>query len=591
MGITPLDVREVVKAKMYMKPNSSGRLKPTLCGRVRLVPKGFQQRDLYGRKIRKVKRESPTAHRWTQRLVDVVGLALGFVLCTLDVKEAFFKSMNIEDDEGRTSEPGSLWTRIYFGGEPHEQDQKFVLTANNKDAYEAYWQGRPAYRQLCKEVPGTQGAPSAFQRFLIRALQRYGGIQSMYDPCEILFPKSGHETIAIGQQEPIDQFWIEVIVTVHVDDLKIWQQSCSDWTGKFVSHLKQKYDMDCTSKQLKPGDSVEYCGELVTIGDNYEWLDVSQLPYVEKELDEVPLPAGRLSQGDQQATAEEVRLFRGAHGKSAWVTGRTMPTYAYEDHYAATAVTDLKVVDVIRLNRHIRELKCSFAQHGLRVPKLDLSGGLKVQCIGDAGRGEPGNTTWVKAVGGKYIGIMADSPTGTAGPIGIVVCKTGRLTRVTHGSFAAETVNIVEMNDLALLVSGMLEEMRYGVRPTWHDRVSRVLSGEQDLLRLPMTLDVSTDCDDLVKRLESIKLWSGREKSLIPQIAETRELIRQKRIRLPLHVDGDYNELDALTRRRDAKVKKTMSRLRSLVEHGYYEPVLKELASRSTNKKKKVVRR
>ena len=89
----------------------------------------------------------------------------------------------------------------------------------------------------------------------------------------------------------------------------------------------------------------------------------------------------------------------------------------------------------------------------------------------------------------------------------------------------------------------------------------------------------------MIDKVHSPKLWSGTDKSLIPQIAELRELVRWGKIRIPVHVDGDYNEADPLTRYEDKKSRVTKARLQELLSSGWYEPCTKEVRG---NKKRKI---
>jgi len=569
-GIAPLPERCVEKAKYYER-FVDGILKRVLAGRVRITPKGFAQRDRTGAKIRKVKRQAPTAHRMSQRMVDAVGLAHGMIMILLDVKEAFFTSKLIKDDKDRTTEPGTLWCKVHRGPEVYENDEKFVLTSENREAYESYWNGKgDAYRELTKETPGTQGAPAAFQRLLLELLKEFGAIQSRHDPCVVSFAKPGFEDMARGHRgNPKRVQWLKSTGTVHVDDIKMWADN-EKFAEDLVEFLKSR-GVECTCTVMKPNDTRPHCGENITIGPNYEYVTYDQLGYTRSEMREIVLEPGRAAHGDQKCTAREVTAFRGSHGQTSWVTGKTACVEAYEDSYAASAVADLRIRDILRQNKLVRTLKIE--KFFVKMPKLSWP--LKLQLIGDAGQGEPGREDWCRAIGGKYIGVMSDSPRGTAGPMGTILCKTGRLTRQTNGSFAAETVNISELTDFGQLSAGMLEEYVNGIRPTFADRIDRLREGLEDIERDPITIDISTDCEDLIERLESVNLWAGKQKSLVNQVAEMRDLIRMKKLRLPLYCDGQNIEMDAVNRKEDKKSRNTKSRLRRMLEDGFYEPSVK----------------
>ena len=564
MGISPMEVREVEKAKHYEIDG-----KWVLKGRVRQTPKGFQQRNCYGGRITKQEVESPTAHRITQRVADVYGLAHRLLLFTLDIGEAFFTSKLIADDQNATSGENNVWTRVFYGDEEWKRDELFEETESNKLAYSHYWNNLPVYRKLLREVPGTKGAPAAFYRFLTEVLLEAGWVRSRFDPCCFFKTSESKESVWDG------------MLTVHVDDLKVW---CKDYVIAKLNKLLEKRGLSTTFRPVRVGESTCYCGERLTLEEDHLLID--QERYVDKEIKEIELSKDRAQQQDQPATEEEVRAFRGLHGKTAWVTGRTRGSLAYEDSYAASAVHKLKVKDLIRLNKLARSLK--FKDYRIRIPRLDIANGLKIQLLLDAGTGEPGGgDTWTKCLGGKIYGIMENSPSGTSGDFCTVLIKTGRLSKQTHSSLGAETVNALEGTDLGLLMAGILEECLKGLKPNWAERIVRLQNGLADHEDFPIQIDSAVDAKDLIDKIISAKLWGGVDKSLIHQIAEFRELCRTGKLRVPYHIDGMYNEADCLVRKEDSKSRTTREKLESLLRDGYYTPYFKKPTERSTKKKKK----
>ena len=554
LGFRPMTTAQVKKPKIYsVEEKIDGKTEEVwkLMGRVRFVPRGFQQRIWC--KVEKkwitVERkdvESPTAHRATHMLFMANGQARRMVYFLLDICEAFFRSKWLESDELATSEKGTLWMEV-----PPE-DWKFTLTKENCAAHAAYTRGERVYRKLLKEVPGTKGAPLAWFRQLLDSLCGDQGkvlgealdlatrcTQSKVDPCAFYMP--GYDGMPrIGEDTcPWGGF-----VGAHVDDM---MGAAHEPSLEGMCQRLEKLGLKFSLKKMKEGDTIETVGRRVKMLKDH--MEVDQEQYLTQKLDTAKFDSEkRWRQGDQPASETEIKSFRTAHGQGSWVAQQTKPEFQYEFSYAASAVKELKIRDIVRLNKCIRTMKHEKDKR-IIIPRLDPSYGFKIQCIADAGQGEGTGDNWTRAQGGKYIGLMENTPTGTAGDIDLILCRSSRLSRVTHASFDAECVNNIELLDEALAVGMLQQEVEFGIAMGRKEKMEFVRDNGYVPESRGIPIDLSTDARDYTDKVRSKKMDVGMNKRRKLDIADTKELIVNENLRVPLHVHGKTIECDVLTKK------------------------------------------
>jgi len=359
---------------------------------------------------------------------------------------------------------------------------------------------------------------------------------------------------------------------VHVDDMRgRAKRSMIEYLHQTLSEV---FGFTVKVQIVEIGDTCEFVGERYT--ELAECVLIDQEQYVEGKLGEVVFDGPkRWKTRDADCTSAELHDFRSRAMSLAWVTCRTRPEIQYESSVAATRFNNLHVHDVLRLNKAIRIVKDPRWRYRLRIPKLQKLKGFRVVIAADAGEGELKNNDWTKAQGGRVIGVMNDGMVGDGGAMAIADVRSGKLKRVTHASFDAETVNAIESVDVALGVVELIREWQVSVRPgraasmhAWLD------TNEWPDEHGYVDMELHTDCRDLVDNVEAEVVTKQLTKRRRIDVADLRELRKLGQLRRLLHVDGDYIHPDPLTKYRTL-AKRTMGRLVDLLRTSHYDPITK----------------
>ena len=562
----------------------------TIGGKVRFAPRGFMQRKWnhsLGKwtMIEKAENAAPTCHRISHRVMDVLGKSRNgvwirrstapgnqkmrlrrLVPFIIDFGAAFFSSDPFPDDvEGP-------WIEVPKG------DPKFTRTVANGKAYEAYQRGEKVVRQLKREVPGTKAAPAAWYHTLCRVLLDVGCVRSKFDPCMFYFTDSLGADMAWSSSEdeqgiiPPGGAEADIPWTgnmgVHVDDAK---GRASRAQIKFINQELQKRNLEIKLQVIEVGEIHEYTGVRYT--EKEDSIELDQYEYIDKKCSEMQLDKGRAKLADDEATEEEVSAFRSCAGSAGWAIRNSRHEHLYELQYANQVAHNLRVKDIKRFNKTVKALKETRTRYKMTLPRLDLTNGIRVVGVGDAGEGEQLPDVWSKAIGGKVIGIMSYGPLQEKGPFAVVDVRSGPLKRVTHSSFDAETVNVVETYDWCLAVALVVEEYLKGIRPSRRGAVEMRARGEGYQLAAPPTVQVElhTDAMSLIDRTDSLKLDSGLSKRRKADVADLQEGQRHRELRPLGHLDGKMNPTDGLTKPA-AQVKQGGLALLRILKDGVYEP-------------------
>ena len=534
VGQLCMPARHVLKAKVY---------DGILMARARWTPKGF-----FDKIAGKQDTESPTASKVTHRTCAVLGKSAGWRPFTLDFAEAFFWAEPIPAGERRP------WIEV-----PKEDP--------------AYKPG--LYRQLKKYVPGTKQAPRSWYMTLKKGLKQHVQcVQSKVDPCLFWIMRSKNNKKDVNNKEK--RLWHYAgYVGTHVDDLK--GRIDIDYVHWFEESINGIGRGDTKVQWQEVGDSVEFCGETESEHDTFLTWDQDQ--YLDKKIVDLMLEASRRPQHQDkyEATEEEISHFRSVLGKCGWTTWGCRPDRAFETSWAAQRVTNLKVKHMKRFRKvpqHLRHIRYKW-----KVPTFDLTKGIRLVIITDAGENEDedGNLSWTKAQGGIMIGIMQDAAAGSDGDFAGVLCRSFKEARTTSSSYDAESVAAVVGVDSAIALQFLIQEFFVGVRPSRRERIARQVEGEWDFLTdaAVCALELHTDCDNLVKNVENLQCISDLSKRRKIDIADLRELRDRGELRRLVHVAGEFNPTDALTKKPERTVK-TTERLIEILSTGYYKVIHKQ---------------
>jgi len=520
-GKTVMSGRWVTKAKV----DADGRL----IGKARWTPRGYEETGLD-----KHETDSPTANRLTHRIGEVYGRSRQWPGFKADISAAFFSSDEFEDGEQK-------WVEVPKEDPDHPGGKARVA------------------RQLLREVPGTKKAPQRWWLTFKSWALGLGLVQSKVDPCMLWIPGglAGHD------DAEVDGAYAGYLAC-HVDDFK------GRATPAVVKWLKkQLHERFEVSVWLEDPPVTDFLGERWAEDD--EATVVDQDEYITEKLKEIKLTHGRWKQRDAAATDEELHDFRSSLGGLSWVSTRTHGDVSYETSRAAGAVNQLKVKDLVRLNKVIRFIQRRDSRYKVRLPVLS-STKFKVTVVVDAGEGEADPEVWSRAQGGYILGIQdCELAPGEPGWFAPIAWRSGKLRRVTHSSFDAETIAAIEALDAALMVAMLIEEGVNGVRESLRDRTERWLDGDVNAFKTTKTMiELHTDSKSLTSRIQSMST-SSLTKRRKADIADLRECVDRGELQL-LHIAGKQNPADCLTKHR-SRTKQTTTRFIELIKTGWYEPV------------------
>lgn len=141
----------------------------------------------------------------------------------------------------------------------------------------------------------------------------------------------------------------EGFLQAHLDDFL--------WFGGMVMHEV----MDALRVELGIGveeiDSFTYLGLcLRTVWGSEGFEVVIDQEVYTSQIHEIEISPVRLRDRDQKALPNEFEAFRGVLGQCGWVSGGTHPEATYGTSTLASVVKDLRVRDLVNINKLVRSL-------------------------------------------------------------------------------------------------------------------------------------------------------------------------------------------------------------------------------------------
>ena len=510
-----------------------------LIGRSRLVPKGFQDK-LRGT----VDNSSPTVNSSMLRIVENLAIREGWGACQLDFSSAFFQSAVICD------------RKIYIEL-PAEEIENGIK-----------------WRLLTKSVPGTNHGPRSWYNTICAYFLEIGFVRSKFDPCLFYYHRTGslHIPVGKGQQGkkkghgsggvveansiPIDVGNVDDIretpfcgfVPLHVDDGR------ARGTPSFISWLeyivRKRFKLGdftiCT-----PGQTSEFTGKGFTDLLNPAGMVIDQNKYCE----------GKLKMVDVGLTGPELlSSYRSALGAAGWAVNNSQFADSYEVNLAAQKVHE---EDLVSHAKQLNKTVALMQKDPLKtfIPKLPRKANVEICGIVDAGQTD--KATWVGGQQGIIVGLMEPgSPL-----FALTHIKSGKLKRVTSGSFPAEAVAGHACLSITLVCQAIVCEFFSGIS---ENLLERTLNPKLQNSRFMCDINMYSDSLGLVQNVNGEFNRSNLDSRRIEDIEDFRECRRLNKLKL-VHINGTTNPSDALTKAL-TKCLKTYALLRTLLQTGRYEP-------------------
>ena len=350
--------------------------------------------------------------------------------------------------------------------------------------------GQGQLLKLLKPVYGRPDAPRAWYEDLARILCDELSFEKLFvDPAMFMLRNQSGKLVAL--------------MIVHVDDVMV----CCDGSGyakEVVEKLHKRFPFGTWQRVCDQPSGINYCGKEIKVEEEAgeKRIILSQNGFVDGRLETMEVSAGRRSQPESCATPEELSNYRSVVGSLQWVVTQTRPDMAFEVNQLQKRVADLRVHDLLRANKAVKEV----AQHRLQLVFRDLGPDAELIAYSDAGlysslgvelqereaedllqSGKEKRLVYSQK--GAVIGFVRRGATeveSCRAHMNLVDWKSSMNKRVIESSFAAETHAALMAHGMARFCQVLLSEIRCG------GRVVSAIEDDRWQQLTPVTL--VTDC-------------------------------------------------------------------------------------------------
>lgn len=145
---------------------------------------------------------------------------------------------------------------------------------------------------------------------------------------------------------------------VHVDDLMVAGDD-SKLALDTIQRLHKRFPFGTWQTVIEETAGVTYCGKeiKVTGSGNEQHIVLSQNGFIDGRLESIEVSKTRMKELDDRATPDELTDYRSAVGSLQWLATQSRPDIAFEVNQMQKRVKDLRVHDLLRANRCIKEVK------------------------------------------------------------------------------------------------------------------------------------------------------------------------------------------------------------------------------------------
>ena len=349
--------------------------------------RGDQDPDLL-----ELNQHAPTVTTSTLSVVLQIAASKGWKAAVGDLRNAFMQSDKLVRKAGR------LFCKQPKGGLPGLKKNQLI--------------------EILAGAYGLGDAPAHWRRSLKKVLFQCGFTQSILDPCVF---KSFREGKLSGL------LVVEVDDLFGVGDAHFYQQ---------MDTLRQRFDFGKFALLEEEAEGAGFNGRRIKqIGGEFK---IDMKKFVSERLQPVKLQTGRASCPREQATEEEKEAVRAAVGSLTWCAKEGRPDAAAAASLIASSMSELKVQDIMDLNKAIGQVK----------EEEDLA--LRIQGIPmeELSRGVVTDASYANVCKGKSQGAFAvlalekKVATQGKGRCNLLHWRSGKLHRIVNSTLAAETQSL-----------------------------------------------------------------------------------------------------------------------------------------------------
>ena len=198
--------------------------------------------------------------------------------------------------------------------------------------------------KLLKPVYGRPDAPRAWYDELSRILTKeLGYSRSAVDPA--LFTLRDDQGVLRG------------MLIVHVDDV----MACHDGSAEGIStteKLHKRFPFGTWQNVFEQGSGINYCGKEIKIERDSEGQKIvmSQNGFIDGRLQPMQIDPQRKKNKQERATEEEKTDYRSTVGSLQWLSSQSRPDISFEVNQLQKRISDLRIQDMLRANKLVKEV-------------------------------------------------------------------------------------------------------------------------------------------------------------------------------------------------------------------------------------------
>ena len=405
--------------------------------------------------------------------------------------------------------------------------------------------------RLLKPVYGRPDAPRAWYEELARVLSgELGFCKSCIDPA--VFMLRDPKGILVGA------------MVVHVDDLMFCHDG-SEMGKRVAEKLANRFPFGTWDRVAEKPCGVTYCGKEIRLQSEAgrKQVVLSQDGFIDGRLEEMEVSRERRRRPEMYATEEERGNFRSVVGSLQWLATQSRPDLAFETNQLQKRIADLRVADLIRANKAVKEAKL----HRMRIVFEDLGRDAELVVYSDAGlyssvgveiSEQEANDVLqssfdkrlVYSQKGGVVGFVKRGSTetkSTPNHINVLDWRSSTNKRVIESSFAAETHAALMAMGMGHFCQVLTSELRFG-----SDVVGSVEDdGWDDLVSMTLVTDCKSIYDTVHKDGQHIS-----DKANVVHAVLLRQMLSTRRAQCKtklLWVPTRHQIADGLTKGRRSK--------------------------------------
>ena len=352
--------------------------------------------------------------------------------------------------------------------------------------------------KLLKPVYGRPDAPRAWYDELSRVLEEeIGSKRCQVDPA----------MFALRDSRGV----LQALMIVRVDDLMIAHNGSAEGE-RAIQRLRGRFSFGARMKVCEQSSGVSYCGKEIKVvqRDDETCVVLNQNAFVDGRLQPMKIDPIRSKQMDLPATSAEVTDYRSVVGSLQWLVTQTRPDLAFECNQLQKRIADLRVRDLHRANKAVREASRSRLELLFRPLGHDaeivayhdagLCSSLGVELDERQSEDLLQNGTEKRLIysqKGACVGFVKKGSTERHDRVhcNLIDWKSATNSRVIESSFAAETHAAIMGHNMSRFAQVLLSEIKYG-----SDVISAVEDdGWQDLCPVTMVTDCKSIYDTVRK--------------------------------------------------------------------------------------------